>query len=128
MNLNLYAAFWFNPNCTLSQQFTEMGLSQEYADYQLKLIGGERCTIAFPMVQSLSIKNRTRYEVPCSVIVGTKDHGSVNMAEEAEAYFEKVDAPDKKLFYFDGGHVAPLLKTEALSEYVHKIAEKHKNG
>lgn len=60
------------------------------------------------------------------MIVGTKDHGSVNMVEEAEAYFEKIDAPDKELFYIEGGHVAPLLKTNDLSEYVHKIAEKQK--
>ena len=93
-DLNMYAALWFNPNCTLKQQLT-MVMSQEYVDYQLKLIGGERCTIAFPMVQSLSIKDRTKYEVPYYVIVGTKDHGSVNMVEEAEDYFEKIDAPDK---------------------------------
>jgi surfactin synthase thioesterase subunit len=104
-----------------------MGMSQKYTDYQLKLIGGERCTIAFPMVQSLSIKDRTKYDVPYYVIVGTKDHGSVNMVEKAESYFEKVDAPDKELFYIDGGHVAPLLKTKELSEYVHTIAEKQKN-
>ncbi|MBO5558762.1 alpha/beta fold hydrolase [Ruminococcus sp.] len=124
---NLYAALWFNPNCTLKQQLTAMGMSQKYTDYQLKLIGGERCTIAFPMVQSLSIKDRTNYEVPYYVIVGTKDHGSINMVEEAEAYFEKVDAPDKELFYIEGGHVAPLLKTKELSEYVHTIAEKQRN-
>ena len=58
------------------------------------------------------------------MIVGTKDHGSINMVEEAESYFEKVNAPDKEIFYIDGGHVAPLLKTKELSEYVHKIAEK----
>lgn len=126
-DLNMYAALWFNPNCTLKQQLT-MVMSQEYVDYQLKLIGGERCTIAFPMVQSLSIKDRTKYEVPYYVIVGTKDHGSVNMVEEAEAYFEKIDAPDKELFYIEGGHVAPLLKTNDLSEYVHRIAEKQKNS
>ena len=127
-DLNLYAALWFNPNCTLIQQMREMGMSREYVDYQLKLIGGERCTTAFPMVQSFSIKDRTEYKVPYYVIVGTKDHGSVNMMEEAEAYFEKVDAPDKELFYIDGGHVAPLLKTNELSEYVHRIAEKAKNS
>ena len=126
-DLNMYAALWFNPNCTLKQQLT-MVMSQEYVNYQLNLIGGERCTIAFPMVQSLSIKDRTKYEVPYYVIVGTKDHGSVNMVEEAEAYFEKIDAPDKELFYIEGGHVAPLLKTNDLSEYVHKIAEKQKNS
>ncbi|MCR5121965.1 MAG: alpha/beta hydrolase [Ruminococcus sp.] len=125
---NMYAALWFNPNCTLSQQLREMGMSQEYVDYQLKLIGGERCTVAFPMVQSLSIKDRTEYKVPYYVIVGTKDHGSINMVEEAESYFEKVNAPDKEIFYIDGGHVAPLLKTKELSEYVHKIAEKQNNG
>lgn len=123
---NLYAALWFNPNCTLKQQLTEMGLSQKYTDYQLKLIGGERCTIAFPMVQSLSLAGRTEYHVPYYVILGTKDHGSVNMVEEAEAYFDKVNAPDKEIFYIEGGHVAPLLKTEKLKEYVHSIAEKQK--
>ena len=54
----LYVALWFNPNCTLIQQLTAMGISKKYTDYQLKLIGGERCTIAFPMVQSLSILMR----------------------------------------------------------------------
>ncbi|MBQ4226295.1 MAG: alpha/beta hydrolase [Oscillospiraceae bacterium] len=125
-DINLYAALWFNPNCTLSQQLTGIGMSQEYTDHQLKLIGGERCTIAFPMVQSLSLKDRTEYKVPYYVIVGTEDHGSVNTVEEAEAYYEKVDAPDKELFHIEGGHVAPLLKTGKLSGYVHSIAEKTK--
>ena len=127
-DINLYTALWFNPNCTLAQQLKGLGMSQEYTDYQLDLIGGERCTVAFPMVQSLSIKDRTRYEVPYYVIVGTKDHGSVNMVEEAEAYFEKVNAPDKELFCIEGGHVAPLLKTQKLSEYVHDVAQRQKNS
>lgn len=122
---NLLAALWFNPNCTLKEQWTMM-MSGKYNDYIMDLVGGERCTISFPVVQSLSIRDRTEYEVPYYVILGSKDHGSVNMAEEAAAYFEKVKAPDKELFYIEGGHAAPLLKTKELSEYVHKIAEKQK--
>ena len=123
-DLNLFAALWFNPNCTLAEQMRGLGLSQEYTDYQLKLIGGSNCSTAFPMVQSLSIKDRTEYKMPYYVIMGTKDHGSIDTVEEAEAYFEKVSAPDKKFFYIEGGHVAPLLKSAVLKEYVHEIAQK----
>ena len=126
-DLNLAAALWFNPNCTLAQQMRGLGMSQEYVDYQLKLIGGERCTIAFPMVQSLSLKDRTTYEVPYYVIMGDKDHGSIDTVEEAASYFEKVNAPDKEMYYIDGGHVAPLLKNE-LAEYIHQIALKMYNS
>ena len=123
-DLNLFAALWFNPNCTLAEQMRGLGLSQEYTDYQLKLIGGSNCSTAFPMVQSLSIKDRTEYKMPYYVIMGTKDHGSIDTVEEAEAYFEKISAPDKKFFYIEGGHVAPLLKSAVLKEYVHEIAQK----
>ena len=125
-DINMVSALWFNPNCTLVQQLRGLGMSQEYVDYQLRMIGGERCTIAFPMVQSLSLKGRTEYEMPYYIIMGTKDHGSVDTVEEAENYYEKVSAPDKDMFYIDGGHVAPLLKKE-FAEYVHEIAERQKN-
>ena len=125
-DLNMAAALWFNPNCTLVQQMRSLGMSQEYTDYQLRLIGGERCTIAFPMVQSLSIKDRTEYEMPYYVIMGNKDHGSIDTVEEAEYYFGQVSAPDKEMFYIEGGHVAPLLKNE-LAEYVHQIAQRQTN-
>ena len=123
-DINLYAALWFNPNCTLQQQLSAMGLSSEYVNYQLNMIGGERCSVAFPMVQSLSLKGRTEYQVPYYVVLGSKDHGCINTFEEAQAYFDKVSAPDKKLLFIEGGHAAPLLKTKELSAFLHEIAEK----
>jgi len=78
-------------------------------------------------VQSLSLKDRTTYEVPYYVIMGDKDHGSIDTVEEAASYFEKVNAPDKEMYYIDGGHVAPLLKNE-LAEYIHQIALKMYNS
>ncbi|MBQ8979040.1 MAG: alpha/beta fold hydrolase [Oscillospiraceae bacterium] len=124
---NMYAALWFNPNCTLKEQLQCMGFSEEY-NAELEKQHGENSSNAFNMVQEMSLSGRTEYSIPFYVIEGKQDTGFINMAEEAAAYFEKVEAPDKELFYVDGGHMAPMLRSEKLKEYLHIIAEKQKNN
>lgn len=53
-----------------------------------------------------------------------KDHRIGNMVEVAADYFEKVNAPDKKMIYADRGYGSPMLRAERLSEFIHRIAEK----
>ena len=123
----MYAAIWFNPNCTLKEQLQCLGFSKHY-NADLAKQQGEHSSNAFNMVQEMSLSGRTEYKIPFYVIEGKKDTGFANMVEEAAAYFEKVEAPDKELFYVDGGHTAPMLRSEKLKEYIHKIAEKQKNS
>ena len=124
---NMYAALWFNPNCTLKEQLQCLGFSKHY-NADLAKQQGEHSSNAFNMVQEMSLSGRTEYKIPFYVMEGKKDTGFANMVEEAAAYFEKVEAPDKELFYVDGGHTAPMLRSEKLKEYIHKIAEKQKNS
>ena len=126
-DVNMYAALWFNPNCTLKEQLQCLGFSEDY-NADLSKQHGEHSSNAFNMVQEMSLSGRTEYKIPFYVIEGKQDTGFVNMAEEAAAYFEKVEAPDKELLYVDGGHMAPMLRSEKLKEYMHSIAEKQKNN
>ncbi|MBQ8965232.1 alpha/beta fold hydrolase [Ruminococcus sp.] len=122
---NMYAALWFNPNCTLKEQLQCLGFSDDYnADIEKQ--HGKNSSNAFNMIQEMSLSGRTEYEVPFYLIEGRKDTGYINMAEEAAAYFDKVEAPDKEMFYVDGGHMAPMLKSKELSGSMHKIAQKNK--
>ena len=122
---NMYAALWFNPNCTLKEQLQCLGFSENYnADIDKQQ--GENSSNAFNMVQEMSLSGRTKFEIPFYVIEGKQDTGYINMAEEAAAYFDKVEAPDKELMYVDGGHMAPMLKTDELAGFMHKIAQKNK--
>ncbi len=70
--------------------------------------------------QQMSIKDRTEYKMPYFLIEG--DHDSNCMFDLAVKYYERVQAPEKKLYTVDGGHAAPLLKTAEFSRIMREIA------
>lgn len=119
-DVNFYGTVLFNPYCTAGEMFRMVFGSAEYNDYQEKVLCPDFNTVINP----LSLRDRTAYEIPFYVIEGRSDHGDMMMAEEAAAYFEKVTAPDKELVYVEGGHNAPMMQTEKLAQFVHSIAQK----
>ena len=122
-DVDMYAAVFFNPYCTLEQQYRLLWGTDEYDRYiEEVLLGGD--TYGDGICSQIPISQRTEYEIPFYLIEGSKDHGVSNMVEVAADYFEKVDAPDKEMIYVDGGHGSPMLRCDRLSEFIHRIAEK----
>ncbi len=123
-DVSLLSGVWFNPYCTLKQQLEALGFSEDYNSLRMVQQGGDGLNDLVDLVQSLSLKDRTEYEIPFYLIEGKYDHGYLNMCEEAAAYFDKVQAPDKEMIYTEGGHSSPMMKSEDLAAFLHKIAEK----
>ena len=121
-DVNFYTTLLFNPNCTLSESMRMVFGNKGYNDYLNNTLRPEPADVIAP----LQLSGKTEYKVPFYLVEGKEDHGDITMVEEAEAYYEKITAPDKDILYLDGGHNAPLMKTEQLAEFVHKIAEKNK--
>ncbi len=125
-DVNMYSSVFFNPNCTLEQQYRLLFGTADYDRYiEDVLLGGD--TYGDGLCSQIPISLRTEYEMPFYLIEGSKDHGPSNMVEVAADYFEKVNAPDKEMIYVDGGHGSPMLRCDTLAEFIHGIAEKQMN-
>ena len=121
-DVNFLTTTFFNPYCTLGQEVRMIYGSPSYREYVTKTLMPEPGAIIGP----LGLTGKTEYKVPYYVLEGKKDYGNVTMADLAASYFDSIDAPDKKMEYVDGGHNAPMMKTEKLAEFIHEIAEKQK--
>lgn len=120
---NIYKAIFFNPYCTLAEEYRLLFGTADYNRYiEEVLLGGD--TYGDEICSQIPISQRTKYEMPVYLIEGSKDHGVSNMVEIAADYFEIIDAPDKEMIYVDGGHGSPMLRCDQLAEFVHRIAEK----
>ena len=123
---NLYQAIYFNPYCTLAQEYRMLMGTSEYDSYiEDVLLGGD--TYGDGICSQIPISGQTEYAMPFYLIEGSKDHGVSNMVEVAADYFETVNAPDKEIRYVDGGHGSPMLRCNQLAEFLHRIAEKQKS-
>lgn len=118
-DFNWVSSVFFNPYCTLTELYYLLGSQPEY--YNMLL---DEHPYGDALCAQIPIGDRTEYEMPFYLIEGDKDYGPTTMVELAADYYEEVDAPDKELFYINGGHGSPLLKCDQLAEIVHKIAEK----
>lgn len=123
---NMYKAIFFNPYCTLAEEYRLLMGTSDYDKYiEEVLLGGD--TYGDGICSQIPISQRTEYEMPFYLIEGSKDHGVSNMVEVAVDYFETVNAPDKDMICVDGGHGSPMLRCNQLAEFIHRIAEKQKS-
>ncbi|MCR4887774.1 MAG: alpha/beta hydrolase [Ruminococcus sp.] len=120
-DINFLTTVLFNPYCSLSQCIRMIYGSADYNTYINTTLLPEPA----PLIKPLELSGRTEYKVPFYLIEGKDDHGTVTMAEEAEAYFNEIEAPDKEMVWVSGGHNAPMMQTEKLAEFVHSIAQKN---
>ena len=122
-DVNMYAALFFNPYCTLTEEYRLLMGTNVYDRYLDEvLLDGD--IYGDGICSQIPISQRTEYEMPFYLIEGSKDHGVSNMVELAADYFETVNAPDKEITYVDGGHGSPMLRCDQLAAFVHQIAEK----
>ncbi len=121
-DVNVISAVFFNPYYSLGdllgtvRYFTAENGQDLYMDYIYH--GG--------CYQSFSIMDRTEYEMPIYIFEGNMDYQAVHTV--AEEYYQRITAPDKDFRYIDGGHVATMVQSEVLAEFVHEIAEKQKKA
>ncbi len=108
---NLPAAVIFNPYYTLAD-WVEF-LNCDYTVYMDFLLSDE--------FSKFSLAGRTEYEVPYYNINGDCDYQTNYML--AQEYFEKIDAPYKKLYIMeDTTHGLLESKSEDFSKILHEIA------
>lgn len=127
-DVNMYTAMFFNPYCTLMQQYNLLLGNYEYNEQYINELLLDGHPYGDSLCEQIPISDCTEYEMPFYLIEGDKDHGVATMVEVAADYFEKVNAPDKEMLYVDGGHGSPMLRCDQLAEFVHKIAEKQKEN
>jgi len=78
--------------------------------------------VASEEFQRFSLKDRYDYEMPFYNINGDNDYNTVFTL--SAAYFEKVNAPYKKLYMMEGTtHFLLFAKPELFSQYIHEIAK-----
>lgn len=108
---NLFTTILFNPNYTI-------------ADWFFYFFGDASVYMEFDMsdeFKKFSLKGRYDYSIPYYNINGDKDY-QTNF-ELAEEYFEKVNAPKKKLYIMkDTTHGLLESKSTEFSKILHKIA------
>lgn len=109
---NMPAAVIFNPYYTLAD-WCKL-LSSDYTVYMNFLLSDE--------FSKFSLTERTKYEVPYYNINGDCDYQTnYKLAQE---YFDKINAPCKKLYMMeDTTHGLLESKSEAFSEILHEIAK-----
>lgn len=73
---------------------------------------------------SYDISESTEYNVPVFYILGREDHQVPSQI--ASEYFERISAPDKKLFWIeDAGHLPNITKPAEFNEALKEITEKY---
>ncbi len=108
---SLPSAVIFNPYYTLSDWFRF--LTSDYGVYMDFLLSDE--------FDKFSLTGRTEYEVPYYNINGDRDYQTNYVL--AQEYFDKIDAPYKKLYSMkDTTHGLLESKSGAFSEILHEIA------
>ena len=78
--------------------------------------------------KKFSLTDKTKYEVSYYNINGNRDYQT--NYEQAQAYFDKIDAPYKKMYIMENTtHGLLESKSQAFSDILHEIAkeqEKHR--
>lgn len=109
---NQYTTILFNPYYSVIDWMKSFEI--DMGDYMDFFISDE--------FKKFSIQGKYYYEVPYYNINGNEDYQTNYLL--AEAYFDNVIAPDKKLFIMeDTTHGLLESKSKMFSEYVHKIVE-----
>jgi len=121
-DVNFLTTVLCNPYCSFSKASEMLFGSEEFNAYADTVLRPD----VVGLLGSLPLKGRTEYKVPFYLVEGNDDHGLLTMTEVAKEYYDSISAPDKDALFISGGHASPLLKTEQLAEFVHRIAEKQK--
>ncbi len=112
---NLVAAIIFNPNYSIT----------DWINYFSRDMGVYLAFFQSEEFEAFSLKGRLAYEVPYYNINGDMDYQT--NYKLAEAYFDSVDAPFKRLFIMENTtHGLLESKSEEFSEIVHEIANERK--
>lgn len=109
---NLYAAQYFNPYFSLSDFINYINSD---GTVYMEFLSSEE-------FNKFSLAGRYEYQVPYFNINGDKDYQTNYLI--AQDYFDKVDAPNKKMYIMDNTtHGLLESKSEEFSEILHEIAE-----
>ncbi len=121
-DVNMTKAFIFNPYYSLGDLYKVL-FKYPQADNGAVMYDGFDEKYLYS--GEFTVKNKNEYEMPVYFIEGNIDYaGGYTVAED---YLKKISAPDKELRYVEGGHIAPMIQTKKLAEFVHEIAQKQKN-
>ena len=116
---NMVTALLFNPNYSTAD-YVRVVRSLFVAMEPYNKFSGEG-------MKDCSLLGRYDYEVPFYNIDGSHDYQT--NYEMACEYFDKVNAPKKKMYVMEGGNHGLLeVRTEEFSEYIHDIAKIQKEN
>ena len=98
----------FNPYYSLSDFVKYEDECEKYKDNALF----ETLTADF------TLKNKTDYQMPVYILEGKYD--DYNIGGIMKNYYDSITAPDKDFCYVEGGHIATMLHSEELAQFVHE--------
>ena len=123
-DVNLFSSVFFNPYYSVAD-YVKIIFAEEDAYSQPVDPANEKSSdVAGVLLDDFDLSEKTEYAVPIYVLQGSDD----DYCGIIKSYFDRINAPDKKLQYIDGGHMSTMLQSEKLAQFVHEIAEKQKNN
>ncbi|MCR4643368.1 MAG: alpha/beta hydrolase [Lachnospiraceae bacterium] len=119
-DFNQLLALIFNPDYTLKAYFNVLASLPK----DIESIDDSFCyyyCISSGSYKAFSVLKRTEYKVPVYIVMGNKDY--TVMTSVTKKYFDSITAPHKEYYEVEGGHDAPMLRSEELSGIVHSIPQ-----
>ncbi len=122
-DVNLVAAVFFNPYYSIADYVKMMFTENAYSQL-IDNTNGQSGDVCGVLLDDFDLGEKTEYAVPVYVLQGSED----DYCGIIRSYFDRIHAPDKIFQSIDGGHDSTLMQSEKMAQFVHEIAQKHKNS